>query len=208
MKTIYVVRHGECEGNLEQAFIGDMESPLTELGHEQAHEFAEKLLSDLDGKIPTAFISSRLSRAINTSKVAMERIENADGVEYYYYPSMEDGFGSSSLFYTEDDMLKPRSYGEIKGRDYHDPKLQLSEAQVEELRHDFTSPFPGVEDDELMSRRANAFKDHLLNLMDDGDTVVVACHKSNGRFLVHALTGEDDYLDLFHENCEFKKIEI
>lgn len=210
MKTIYIVRHGECEENLKPVFAGDCESPLTDLGKEQAHNFAHKISNELGEIAPTAFISSPLSRAVNTAKVAMETIEGKDGVEYYFAPDMAAGFKNEDYFYTVSDLLRPRNYGEIKGRAYHDPELGFTDEEIDELRFGFKAivPIKGLDDAETMQKRSDEFAKRLLETMDDGDVVVVSCHKSTGKFLVHALTGQDDYLNLFHENCSYEKVEL
>lgn len=210
MKTVYVVRHGECEENLKPVFAGDCESPLTDKGKQQAHGFAHRISDELGDLAPTAFISSPLSRAVNTAKVAMEEIEDKDHVEYYFAPDMSAGFKNEEYFYTVSDLLRPRNYGEIKGRDYHDPELGFTDEEIDELRFGFKAivPIKGLDDAETMQQRSDEFAKRLLETMDDGDVVVVSCHKSTGKFLVHALTGREDYLDLFHDNCSYEKIEI
>lgn len=40
---LYLVRHGQSEGNVKQYFHGQTDYPLTELGQKQAREVAEKL---------------------------------------------------------------------------------------------------------------------------------------------------------------------
>ena len=40
---LYLVRHGQSEGNVKRYFHGQTDYPLTEKGHEQAREVAEKL---------------------------------------------------------------------------------------------------------------------------------------------------------------------
>lgn len=71
--TIYVVRHGQSIGNAKHDYktdhnteqYGELQSPLTELGIEQAREIAEKLK---DIKID-AILSSDLTRARQTAEI-------------------------------------------------------------------------------------------------------------------------------------------
>lgn len=79
---VYVFRHGQTIGNirvpviafgketLTEIIIGNRESPLTELGKEQAHVTGKKL----KGKNIQAFYSSPLSRAFDTTVIAAREI--------------------------------------------------------------------------------------------------------------------------------------
>jgi probable phosphoglycerate mutase len=68
MEKIYFVRHGESEANVEKKFAGQKEdSPLTELGREQARQAALDLLN-YDYQIDRV-ISSPLSRAYETAQI-------------------------------------------------------------------------------------------------------------------------------------------
>ena len=40
---LYLVRHGQSEGNVKRYFHGQTDYPLTDLGRRQAQEVAEKL---------------------------------------------------------------------------------------------------------------------------------------------------------------------
>lgn len=66
---LFIVRHGQSEGNRDKSFTGHGPSPLTELGRRQAEAVAEKLL-----KKPIATVySSDLPRAMATSKPFCEK---------------------------------------------------------------------------------------------------------------------------------------
>ena len=60
---LYLVRHGQSEGNVKRYFHGQTDYPLTELGHQQAREAAEKLK---DAHF-TRCCASNLQRAWNTA---------------------------------------------------------------------------------------------------------------------------------------------
>ena len=68
--NIYLIRHGQSVGNLNRAFLGHTDLPLTELGHAQA-ERAAKYLSTL---APDAIYASDLSRAYQTAEHTAERL--------------------------------------------------------------------------------------------------------------------------------------
>ena len=61
---IYIIRHGQSEGNLKNLFLGHTDLDLTELGHKQAELTAEYL----DKVHIDVIYSSDLLRAYNTGK--------------------------------------------------------------------------------------------------------------------------------------------
>ena len=73
MTTLYIIRHGESRGNLENRFVGRSDWELTDRGHEQAKLLGEYMKDvDID-----AVYSSDLIRAIDTAKPFAE----AKGIE-------------------------------------------------------------------------------------------------------------------------------
>lgn len=74
MKTIYFVRHGECESNVKRLIAGSSDdSPLTPKGYEQAQDAA----TELQGKQIDLIVSSPLIRALETAR----RISDLIGYE-------------------------------------------------------------------------------------------------------------------------------
>lgn len=68
-KTVYFVRHGECIANVKGVIAGGADdSPLTELGKEQAKETAQNL-KGIDFDI---IISSPMSRTVDTTRIIIE----------------------------------------------------------------------------------------------------------------------------------------
>lgn len=67
MPDIYFVRHGQSQANAEHKIAGQLDSPLTQLGIEQAQAEAALIYG---GKMTLDLIlSSSLSRAIDTAKI-------------------------------------------------------------------------------------------------------------------------------------------
>ncbi len=64
--TFYIARHGETEANTKKLYQGHFESPLTELGIQQAKELGERL----KGVQFDAIFSSDLGRAKHTAELA------------------------------------------------------------------------------------------------------------------------------------------
>jgi broad specificity phosphatase PhoE len=65
---IYLVRHGQTEFNLERRHYGHVDSPLTELGREQARRAGEALVALIDLR-DTVIFSSPLGRALQTARM-------------------------------------------------------------------------------------------------------------------------------------------
>lgn len=65
---LYLVRHGQSEGNVKRYFHGQTDYPLTDLGRQQAAEVAEKLK---DATF-TRCCASNLQRAWNTALACLE----------------------------------------------------------------------------------------------------------------------------------------
>ncbi len=65
---LYLVRHGQSEGNVKRYFHGQTDYPLTKLGHEQARQAAEKLKNTHF----TRCCASDLQRAWNTALACLE----------------------------------------------------------------------------------------------------------------------------------------
>jgi broad specificity phosphatase PhoE len=65
---IYLVRHGQTEFNLERRHHGHADSPLTELGCEQARRAGEALAALIDPRGSVIF-SSPLGRALQTANI-------------------------------------------------------------------------------------------------------------------------------------------
>lgn len=67
---LYLVRHGQSEGNVIRTFHGQTDYSLTELGRAQAAQAGEKLRAD--GVTFTRCLASDLSRAWNTALGCLE----------------------------------------------------------------------------------------------------------------------------------------
>ncbi len=81
---IYLIRHGQSQGNFRKAFLGHTDLDLTEMGHQQAENVA-KFLED---KKVDVIYSSDLIRAYNTAvhtaeMKGMEIIKNRNLREIY-----------------------------------------------------------------------------------------------------------------------------
>lgn len=107
---LYLVRHGQSEGNVLRTFHGQTDYPLTELGREQARQVAEKLKD-----IPfQRCCSSDLSRAWDTAQACLIgrdikaeacpglREQNVGEMEELSWEQMEERFPQLLRPYLED----------------------------------------------------------------------------------------------------------
>ncbi|MGX9366672.1 histidine phosphatase family protein [Desulfoplanes sp. PS50] len=65
---ILLLRHGDCRTDGEKRYVGQLDLPLNDLGIRQAREWRDVFAADL----PDRVISSDLTRAMQTAKVALE----------------------------------------------------------------------------------------------------------------------------------------
>jgi broad specificity phosphatase PhoE len=73
--TLYFSRHGQTRANLEKRFSGKMDTPLTALGREQAHEIGQVLKRELGTQPQIACVASPLQRARTTMEIARHVLE-------------------------------------------------------------------------------------------------------------------------------------
>jgi broad specificity phosphatase PhoE len=70
MKQFYAVRHGQSVLNVTRTFAGRADTPLTDVGREQAKRAGEKIIKlNVD-----LIVSSPLSRALETAQIIAESI--------------------------------------------------------------------------------------------------------------------------------------
>ena len=63
-RTLYFVRHGQTQANVERRFSSYKDTPLTALGLEQAAQVGRILKRELGMAEGYAFVSSPLARAV------------------------------------------------------------------------------------------------------------------------------------------------
>ena len=96
MKRLYLLRHGQTEFNVKKLVQGRCDSPLTDLGRQQARAAAAWLKAH--GVAPDKVVSSPLGRAMDTAQlVACELIgpdaavEPCKGIIERCYGTFEEG---------------------------------------------------------------------------------------------------------------------
>lgn len=69
---IFLIRHGQTEFNRERRLQGRLDSPLTELGIEQARRMGRRLKAFVDEPALWSIASSPLGRAVRTAEIVCE----------------------------------------------------------------------------------------------------------------------------------------
>lgn len=157
---LYLVRHGQSEGNVLRTFHGQTDYPLTEKGREQARLAGEKLRAD--GVSFTRCCASDLVRAWDTAQACLEGREVAAEV----CPA-----------------LREQSVGDIEGLSWEEMGERfpgLREQYIGDWAH--TTP-PGGESPETMMERVSACVDEIIARGED--TLIVAHFGSLSLTLVH-----------------------
>jgi broad specificity phosphatase PhoE len=163
--TIYLVRHGEAEGNARGIIMGHRDMPLTAKGEAQARETAEKLKDIHFDHV----YSSDLIRARRTAEIILQE---------------------KKLAITTSKLLRERTYGIHEGKNYADYSEDTKtfwdslEKLSEEGRNKVIHP-DGIESDAEIARRMITFLKEIA-VASPGKTVLVATHGGILRaFLIH-----------------------
>ena len=173
MKRLYLLRHGQTEFNVKKLVQGRCDSPLTDLGRQQAQAAAGWLKSH--GVVPDKVVSSPLGRAMDTAGlVATEllgqnaAVEPCEGIIERCYGNFEEG---------PHDALPT---------DVWDPGEDLV-------------PFGGEGSRALQERMVNT----LTNLIsaEDTKTLLAVSHGSASRQLIKAAAPEGFELPAKLPNC-------
>lgn len=96
MKRLYLLRHGQTEFNVKKLVQGRCDSPLTDLGRQQAQAAATWLKAH--GVVPDKVVSSPLGRAMATASLVATELLGADadvepceGIIERCYGTFEEG---------------------------------------------------------------------------------------------------------------------
>ena len=164
LTTLYIVRHGESDGNVRHILQGQINSSkLTENGKKQARTLGKKL-----SQIPFAAVfSSDLTRAKQTAQlIALER----------------------KLAVTTTKALRERNYGEFEGRPYRHYEEELKDllAQYQTLTKEavFTQDLGhGIELPQNMIARVFTFLREVA-VGYRGKNILMVTHGSLMRYLL------------------------
>jgi probable phosphoglycerate mutase len=172
--TLYVLRHGECEHNLERRIAAQNDSPLTDKGYEQARANGV-LLRELAGSVEKLqFYASPLHRTCATMEIARE----AAGLSPRGY------FADRRLMEIDCGKHTWLTWPEIEARAAQDPLWATD-------RWDYVHP--GGESLSMLFRRVGDFLDELKQ-----DAVLVV-HAGTMRMIrAHVLALSQDATMAYH----------
>ena len=153
LPKIYLIRHGQTLWNAEGRYQGQLNSPLTKKGEEQAKANGEKLLKYLKDIDEFAFYSSPLGRASATAKIIADVI----------------GFNKDKIVF--DKRIQEVSYGIFEGKTKEYCKRELKEQFKAREANKWSYTLEGAESYETVSIRV---KEWLATLNDDKPIVMVA----------------------------------
>jgi len=147
---VLFIRHGQTESNIAQRYVGQTESPLTELGQQQANAIAQKLsVFSID-----ALYSSDLGRTMSTAKA----ISTAIGQDIIAEPRLREQCFGRFEGMTVDEMIE----------------TYPSEYKAFVNRTPITASHGG-ESSEQVRKRVSSFVDALPG-KHSGETIVAVTH--------------------------------
>ncbi|MBE3076532.1 MAG: histidine phosphatase family protein [Actinobacteria bacterium] len=168
-RTLIIWRHGETDHNASGIWQGQLDTPLSDKGREQAQTAAAALAA----YSPSVIVSSDLQRAADTARSLASRV----GLPVRY-----------------DDRLREIHAGLWQGMTAGDVAEQFPEEQAslragEDIQR-------GIHGESLgqVAERARAAVDELLGDLAPGDCAVIATHGVSGRAVVASLVGLDQSL--------------
>ena len=178
---IYLIRHGETTGDVEDRYGGDYDDHLTEKGREQAEKLANKLK---DRGIEIFFHSPRF-RATETAKILHSKLN----------------IKTRSV----NDMRERNGYGILTGMTKAEAKQKFP-AEVEKLESDpiYHDDVKDVEQyNDFKERVANAFKEIIEN--KNYKTIAIISHGGPIKCIVREILKLGELKK--HDDCSIIKVE-
>ena len=151
MKHLYFVRHGESVLNVQRLFAGQLDTPLTERGREQAHATGE----ELRGLGINVIVASPLVRALETAQIIAGDI----------------GYLADRIIVN--DVFKERFLGNLQGKSWDsfdetandDNGVETDEALLERA-HAGLALLQGIEADTVLLVSHGSFSKALRRAID------------------------------------------
>lgn len=169
---LYLVRHGESEGNAAKLFFGQWDCPLTERGRRQAKQAAEKLQ-----RIPfDRCCASDLSRAWETAQICLSQRE--------IWPEKCPG-------------LREQYLGELEQKNWEEATAQYGE-QLNVYLNDWRNSLPTVEKFEDMQTRVVSCVDEIIG---QGEDTLIVAHNGSLTLLLYylGLIGDKELTDMYFQ---------
>ncbi|MCR4904594.1 MAG: histidine phosphatase family protein [Clostridiales bacterium] len=187
---IYIIRHGETDGNTQGYFQGWTNNPLNEKGRALAIQTGRGLL----GVRFDECISSPLDRARETAEILLRESGNA------------------GVTVTVDERIKEVCLGDWERKKFRPAEREIDE---EDLKRFFGNPFllggfpNGETVGEVCARTQSLLKELLRR--DDGKTILLVTHGFAMRAMLNCLYEERERDDFWHgrvpPNCAVNIVE-
>jgi len=198
MPKLILVRHGQSDWNEKNLFTGWVDVQLSEIGRKEAGRAGELLKES--GLKPDILYTSKLTRAIQTANIALEKADRL------FIPVKRSW------------RLNERHYGDLQGKDKAESLKQFGPELFQTYRRSFDVPPPDIADDSEFSQfgderynnvdpavlpKAESLKlviERMLPYWQDviskdlleGKTVMIAAHGNSLRALVKHLDNISD----------------
>lgn len=133
--TLILVRHGQSDWNEKNLFTGWVDVRLSEVGEKEAARAGELLVES--GIRPDILYTSKLSRAIQTANIALDKAD---------------------LLYLDTKRswkLNERHYGALQGKDKAQTLAEYGHDQFMTWRRSFDVPPPPIADDDKYSQSSD-----------------------------------------------------
>ena len=171
MNKLVLLRHGQSQWNLENRFTGWKDVPLTEKGIEEAKN-AGQLIKKNNIKFDKIF-SSVLQRANKTAEIAMKEAE------------MKHLFNDNQLYYTKDQSLNERDYGDLVGLNKAETADKFGKEQVHIWRRSYDTPPPNGESlKDVVSRVSPYFEKNIQPLILSNKNILIVAHGNSLRAII------------------------
>ena len=151
-KKIYLVRHGQSEANAAGRIQGWLDSPLDELGRQQARQVADRLVQE---SRPHIIFSSPLLRAAQTAQIISARLD-------------------CPLNF--DDDLREYNMGPITGLTETEIKERFPARYLAFERNEPLPHLPGAECEATFLERVGDCMARILQQLPDQQTALVVAH--------------------------------
>ena len=151
-KYLWLIRHGESEGNMERRIQGWLDFPLTNRGRRQAARLAERLAQE---DAVQEVVTSPLQRAATTAEI----IGAVLGLPVRY-----------------DERLKEYNFGPLNGLSRDEIRSRFPDVWTAWQLNEFWEPLPDEEGEPAFATRIRAAIDEVVNGMADESVVTVVMH--------------------------------
>lgn len=169
MPLFVIVRHGQSQWNAENRFTGSTDTPLTDLGRQEAREAGQLLKAHQPPNFGIGF-TSVLQRAIETMSIILTEIDQTD------------------LPIERSDALNERMYGDLQGMNKAEAENRFGADQVFRWRRGYTDQPPHGESlADTHARVIPYFKTTILPHLQAGQPVLVVAHGNSLRALLMEL---------------------